>query len=227
MPRPPASPLGCGLTQRGLAERRTPQESGGLATQRWERAVLSELQLQAPTPLGSQQRSRALLECLVGGSCDSCWKNRRPPKGTESHPEVSKCGKHPDLQGEGWGGWMWSLGPWGRRLDAPRGQGERKTASFTPRRPVGASQRHPAGSRGGGPALCCAGGGGLGRNLAICLGKHPTSELGWQAPASQSGGCRGILFIGAARRSPAQHPLPAQPWVWWAVGTGWPPCAAG
>ena len=45
LPRPPAAPLGCGLTQRGLAERQTPQESGGLATQRWEQAVLSELQL--------------------------------------------------------------------------------------------------------------------------------------------------------------------------------------
>ena len=122
-----------------------PQESRGLATQRWEWAVLSELQLQAPTPLGSQQRSRALLECLVGGSCDSCWKNRRPPRGTESHPEVSKCGKHPDLQGEGQGSWVWSLGPWGRGVDAPRGQGERETASFTPRRPVRASQRCPAG----------------------------------------------------------------------------------
>ena len=155
MPRPPASPLGCGLTQRGLAERRTPQESGGLATQRWERAVLSELQLQAPTPLGSQQRSRALLECLVGGSCDSCWKNRRPPKGTESHPEVSKCGKHPDLQGEGWGGWMWSLGP-GDADWTPRGGRGRGKQPASP--PAGLSEPPSAIQRGPGVEgqLCAA-----------------------------------------------------------------------
>ena len=166
LPRPPAGPPGCGRTQRGLAERGPGHTALGEGCAL--RATAS-----STASSGSQQRSRTRLECLVGGTCDSCWKNRRPPRGTENHPEASKCGKASrpagrrtgvrgaDLRGPGDAGWI------------PRGGRGRGKEPACPPNPPQAFRSLPArssGPGGGGPALRCAGGGGLGSNLAICLG---------------------------------------------------------
>ena len=159
---------------------------------------------------GSQQRGRTRLECLVGGTCDSCWKNRRPPRGTEPsrgqqvRKSIPTCRRWTgvlgaDLRGPGDAGWM------------PRGgRGRGKEPASPP--PPQAFRSRPAGPGVEGQLCAAQEEGDWGVTLPSAWAN--IRPLSWDGrPVPLRGGCGGILFIGSARRRSAHRPFPGQRWV--------------
>lgn len=175
MVRPPASPLGCGLTQRGLVEQWTPRRAGD-----WPHSIGSGQCSQSYSFKPRLPNREAGLSLsvwsggvvIVAGRTAGLQGGQRAIQRSASAESILTCRERDRGLGV-------ESGALGTRSGCSAGAGGEGNSQLHPPQACQSLPALSSGPRGGGPALRCAGGGGLGRNLAICLGKHPTSELGW------------------------------------------------
>lgn len=190
-----------------------PPGKRGLATALGAGGALRATAL-SPTPSsGSQQRSRVLLECLVGGVVIVAGRTAGLQGGQRATQRLCVKASRPAGRGTGR---LWSPGPWGSR-GRPTGQGEREQPASLP---AGLSEppRPSSGARGQRARSALRRRRSLGRKTCHLPGQ--ASDLwNWdgrplpRAEASE-GSCLSAPLAEPAHRRPAQH------WMRWAVGTG-------
>lgn len=186
MSRPPAGPLGCGLTQQGLAERQTPQESGDWPHSVGSRRCSQSYSFEPRLPRGPSREAGLSLSVWSGGAVIVAGRTAGLQGGQRATQRPASVGSIPTCRERDRAAGCGARGPGESEWTPHRGRGRGKQPASPP---AGLSEppRPSSGARGQRARSALRRRRGLGRKHAICLGKHPTSELGWQAPALSGG----------------------------------------